>query len=196
MVVDFRQTRFLKSAAALADLPADTGREVAFAGRSNSGKSSALNAITGIRGLARMSKTPGRTQLINLFSVAKAQYFVDLPGYGYARVPQAVQQQWGRLMENYFTSRKALTALVLVMDIRHPLTEFDARMLTWTAPLHLPVLILLNKADKLSRGATLKVQRDVTGRLRERALVRVFSALSGEGVENVRQVIADWFANA
>lgn len=194
MVVDFRQTRFLKSAAALTDLPADTGREVAFAGRSNSGKSSALNAIAGVKGLARVSKTPGRTQLINLFTVMHAQRFVDLPGYGYAKVPEAVRAGWTRLMEDYFLSRGALAGLVLVMDIRHPLTEFDARMLAWTAPLSLPVQVLLSKADKLSRSAALVVRRQMMDRLQGQAQVQVFSAMSGDGVESIRQVIAGWFA--
>ncbi|MGH8398316.1 MAG: ribosome biogenesis GTP-binding protein YihA/YsxC [Gammaproteobacteria bacterium] len=195
MDVDFRRTRFLKSAAALSDLPPDTGREVAFAGRSNSGKSSALNIIAGIKGLARVSKTPGRTQLINLFTVADAQRFVDLPGYGYAKVPEAVRAGWNRLMEDYFSSRQALVGLVLVMDIRRPLTDFDASMLAWVAPLNLSVLALLNKADKLSRSTALGVQSKVASELGRRAQVQVFSALSGYGVEEAREVIAGWFAD-
>ncbi|HVA54521.1 MAG TPA: ribosome biogenesis GTP-binding protein YihA/YsxC [Gammaproteobacteria bacterium] len=192
MAADFRRTRFEKSAASLADLPADTGREVAFAGRSNSGKSSALNAIVGVKGLARVSKTPGRTQLINYFSVSEARYLVDLPGYGYARVPLAVQRQWEMLLGNYFTCRKTLAGLVLVMDVRRPLTEFDTRLLAWTTPLQLPVLALLSKSDKLSSSAALAVQRQVAQRLKDQAQVGVFSAPSKTGVENARQVISEW----
>ncbi|HVC37413.1 MAG TPA: ribosome biogenesis GTP-binding protein YihA/YsxC [Gammaproteobacteria bacterium] len=196
MTADFRTTRFLKSAASLTDLPSDTGREVAFAGRSNSGKSSALNAISGVNGLARVSKTPGRTQLINFFAVSEARYLVDLPGYGYARVPLAVQRQWGRLMEDYFTSRSTLAGLVLVMDIRQPLTEFDIRLLAWTTPLQLPVLALLSKADKLSRSAAQAVQLQVAQRLQGQAQVQVFSAMSKSGAENARQVIANWLSSS
>ncbi|MGA9853057.1 MAG: ribosome biogenesis GTP-binding protein YihA/YsxC [Gammaproteobacteria bacterium] len=196
MTVDFRHTCFLKSAASMAGLPADSGREVAFAGRSNSGKSSALNAITGVKALARVSKTPGRTRLINLFTVTDAQRFVDLPGYGYAKVPNAVRAGWNQLMEDYFNLRSALAGLVLVMDIRHPLTDFDARMLAWVAPLNLPVLVLLSKADKLSRSAALGIHRSVAAELAGRAGVQVFSAFSGDGVESARQVIAGWFADS
>jgi GTP-binding protein len=195
MVADFRHTRFVKSAASLADLPPDSSREVAFAGRSNSGKSSALNAISGIKGLARVSKTPGRTQLINYFSVTETRYLVDLPGYGYARVPPTVQRQWGILLEDYFIYRKPLAGLVLVMDVRRPLTEFDARLLAWTMPIQLPVLVLLSKADKLSSSAALTVQREVAQRLQNQAQVEVFSALSKTGVEIARQVIGKWLAS-
>ncbi|MGH8283804.1 MAG: ribosome biogenesis GTP-binding protein YihA/YsxC [Gammaproteobacteria bacterium] len=195
MAVDFRQTRFLKSAASLADLPSDSGREVAFAGRSNSGKSSALNVIAGVKGLARVSRTPGRTQLINFFTVVDAWRFVDLPGYGYAKVPDVVRASWNRLMEDYFGSRQTLAGLVLVMDIRHPLTDFDSRMLAWVAPLNLPVLALLNKADKVSRSAALGVQRSVAAELGGRAQAQVFSALSGDGVERARQLISGWYAD-
>jgi len=196
MAADFSHTRFVKSAASLADLPADTGREVAFAGRSNSGKSSALNAITGVKGLARVSKTPGRTQLINYFSVSEARYLVDLPGYGYARVPLAVQRQWGMLLEDYFMCRKTLAGLVLVMDVRRPLTEFDTRLLAWTTPLQLPVLVLLSKADKLSSSAALAVQRQVAHSLKDQAQVEAFSAPSKTGVENARRVIREWLSSS
>ncbi|MGH8307465.1 MAG: ribosome biogenesis GTP-binding protein YihA/YsxC [Gammaproteobacteria bacterium] len=195
MDADFRHTRFLKSAASLEDLPSDTGREVAFAGRSNSGKSSVLNAITGVKGLARVSKTPGRTQLVNFFTVTDAQRFVDLPGYGYAKVPAAVRAGWNRLMEDYFSSRQALAGLVLVMDIRHPLRNFDTQMLAWVAPLNLPVLVLLNKADKLSPSAARGVQRSVAAEIGGRGQMQLFSALSGDGVDSARQTITDWFAD-
>jgi len=196
MATDFRHTSFLKSVASLAGLPPDTGREVAFAGRSNSGKSSALNAITGVKALARVSRTPGRTQLINFFTVSEARYLVDLPGYGYARVPPAVQRRWGQLMEGYFISRRALAGVVLVMDIRHPLTEFDARLLAWTSPLQLPVLVLLSKADKLSRSEAMAVQRQVLQRLQGQVQVLVFSAISKSGIEAARQVICGWLSGS
>jgi len=193
MPADFRHTRFLKSAAALADLPADEGREVAFAGRSNAGKSSALNAITGVNGLARVSKTPGRTQLINLFEFDQDRRLVDLPGYGYAKVPTAVQAEWGRLMEAYFESRQVLAGLVLVMDIRHPLTDFDWRMLAWSEPLNLPVLALLTKADKLTRNHANQAVQAVTKQLAGRDVqAQVFSAVTRTGVEAARSIIAGW----
>ncbi|MGA9854955.1 MAG: ribosome biogenesis GTP-binding protein YihA/YsxC, partial [Gammaproteobacteria bacterium] len=163
--------------------------------RSNSGKSSALNAISVVKGLARVSKTPGRTQLINYFSVSEARYLVDLPGYGYARVPLTVQRRWGMLMEDYFMCRKTLAGLVLVMDVRRPLTEFDIRLLAWTTPMQLPVLALLSKADKLSGGAALAVQRQVAQRLKHQTQVEVFSALSKTGVEIARQLIGKWLAS-
>lgn len=194
MPADFRHTRFLKSAAALADLPPDTGREVAFAGRSNAGKSSALNAITGVNGLARVSKTPGRTQLINLFTLDETRRLVDLPGYGYAKVPDSVRAQWGRLMEQYFSCRQALVGLVLVMDIRHPLTEFDRHMLAWTGPLNLPVLALLTKSDKLTRNHANQAAREVARQLAvfPMATVEIFSAVSRQGVDRVRATLATW----
>lgn len=194
MPADFRHTRFLKSAAALNDLPADAGYEVAFAGRSNAGKSSALNAITGVNGLARVSKTPGRTQLINLFTLDEARRLIDLPGYGYAKVPEAVRLQWGQLMEQYFSYRHVLAGLVLVMDIRHPLTDFDQRMLAWCTPLNLPVLVLLTKADKLTRNHANQAASAVSRQLANYpgAQVRVFSAVSRQGVEEAREVIAGW----
>lgn len=193
MPADFRHTCFLKSASSLNDLPADAGYEVAFAGRSNAGKSSALNAITGVNGLARVSKTPGRTQLINLFTLDETRRLVDLPGYGYAKVPEPVRAHWGQLMEQYFSYRHVLAGLVLVMDIRHPLTDFDQRMLAWCEPLKLPVLALLTKADKLTRNHANQASRAVSSQLTARQVrVQVFSALSREGVEPAREVIAGW----
>ncbi|HET7921931.1 MAG TPA: ribosome biogenesis GTP-binding protein YihA/YsxC [Gammaproteobacteria bacterium] len=190
MPADFRHARFLKSASALADLPPDAGREIAFAGRSNAGKSSALNVLSGVRGLARVSKTPGRTQLINLFTLDAERRLVDLPGYGHANVPEPVRAEWGRLMTAYFGARHALAGLVLVMDIRHPLTAFDEQMLAWCAPLALPVLALLTKADKLGRHQRLQASRPVQQALAGRAEVQVFSALSREGVDAGRAWLA------
>lgn len=192
MPVDFSRTRFMKSVAGVDALAPDSGREVAFVGRSNAGKSSVLNAIAGIRGLARASKIPGRTQLINYFSVTERRYLVDLPGYGYARAPQALQQQWGQLVESYFSSRRSLTGLVLVMDIRRPFSENDARLLNWVQPLELPVLALLNKADKVSRSKALMVLQRMKQELDARFQVQLFSAHLKTGVEDTREVISDW----
>lgn len=192
MRLDFRHTRFLTSAADLAGLPPDQGREVAFAGRSNSGKSSALNSITGVSGLARVSKTPGRTRLINLFSVDGNLRLVDLPGYGYAKVPQAERARWGELLESYFAERRCLAGLVMVMDVRHPLTDFDLQLLAFAGPLALPVHVLLSKSDKLGYGAAQKSLAAVKRELRTRASVQLFSALSGGGVEDAQQQLAGW----
>lgn len=192
MRLDFRHTRFLTSAADLGGLPPDLGREVAFAGRSNSGKSSALNAITGVSGLARVSKTPGRTRLINLFSVDGNLRFADLPGYGYAKVPQAERARWAEMLESYFGQRRCLAGLVLVMDVRHPLTDFDQQLLAFAGPLSLPVHVLLSKADKLGYGASQKSLAAVKRGLLGRASVQLFSAFSGNGVEDAQQLLAGW----
>src|SRR5690606_21349224 len=143
MALDFRHTRFLTSAPHAGACPPDTGREVAFAGRSNAGKSSAINAITGVNGLARVSKTPGRTQLLNFFHVTDASRLVDLPGYGYARVPDAERNRWQSMIEGYLAARQSLAGLVLIMDARHPLKPFDTQMLAWCAHQQLAVHVLL-----------------------------------------------------
>lgn len=192
MRLDFRHIRFLTSAADLGGLPPDQGREVAFAGRSNAGKSSALNAITGVSGLARVSKTPGRTRLLNLFTVEGELRLVDLPGYGYAKVPEAERLRWGQLLEGYLTGRRCLTGLMLIMDVRHPLTDFDQQLLAFTGPLSLRVHILLSKSDKLGRGAAQKSLAAVKRGLQGRASVQLFSAHSGDGVEDAQQVLAGW----
>lgn len=153
MSMDYRAAHFLLSAPDRAHAPPDRGREVAFAGRSNAGKSSALNALTGRRGLARVSRTPGRTQLLNFFEVAPGRRLVDLPGYGYAKVAREVKARWERALEDYLTRRQSLCGLVLVMDIRHPLTGADEALLHWCTAASLPVHVLLTKADKLGRGA-------------------------------------------
>jgi GTP-binding protein len=193
MTLDFRHARFLKSCAQLADLPADRGREIAFAGRSNAGKSSALNAISGVAGLARVSKLPGRTRLINLFALDGSLRLVDLPGYGYARVPEAERRRWGELLDGYFRGRRALAGAVLVMDVRHPLTDFDRQLLAFAAPLALPLHILLSKADKLGRAAAERSLAAVRKQLAGRASVQLFSAPSGDGVEQARKVLSGWF---
>lgn len=194
MRLDLRHTRFMTSAAELRGLSPDRGREVAFAGRSNAGKSSALNAITGVSGLARVSKTPGRTRLINLFDVAPEQRLVDLPGYGYAKVSQAERARWGQLLDAYLNERQSLAGLVLVMDIRHPLMDFDRELLDYAGPLSLPVHVLLSKADKLGRGAGLKTLAEVKRGLMARASVQLFSAHSGEGVEEAQGLVGEWLA--
>lgn len=190
MSLDFRHARFLLSVARPEQAPPDRGSEVAFAGRSNAGKSSALNAVAGVRGLARTSKTPGRTQLINFFGLDEDRRLVDLPGYGYARVPEAQRRAWRGLMEGYFTGRRSLRGLVLVMDARHPLKPFDAQMLDWCRYRGLPVHVLLTKADKLSRNQGLKVLSQVRRSLPEGATAQLFSALKGTGVEEAQMRIA------
>ncbi len=189
------QASFSLSAARPADLPASRA-EVAFAGRSNAGKSSALNALARHHRLAFVSKTPGRTQLINFFAVAADTFLVDLPGYGYAKVPLEVRRGWEELLSGYLQYRSSLMGLVLIMDVRHPLTPLDWRMLDWFAPGGRPVRILLTKADKLSRGAALKTWNEVRRALanRPQVSVQLFSSLNKLGVEEAEAVIAEWLA--
>jgi len=193
----FNTAQFLKSAARLDQAPPDTGREAAFAGRSNAGKSSALNAISGHKGLARTSKTPGRTQLINFFAVTPEARLVDLPGYGYAKVPAEVKAQWERHLNAYLAERVSLAGLILLMDVRHPLTDFDRQMLAWCRQADLAVHVLLTKADKLKRGAAqntlLGVKRDL-GLLHPAATVQLFSALDGSGLDEARTLLSTWLA--
>ena len=162
---DYRQARFLTSAASLRQLPGDEGREVAFAGRSNAGKSSAINALTGRRSLARTSRTPGRTRLINFFEIGERRRLVDLPGYGYAKVPRSMSREWGDLVGKYLESRASLAGVVILMDIRYPLTDLDATLLDWCAAADLPVLAVLTKADKLARGRRAAALAGVSGGL-------------------------------
>jgi GTP-binding protein len=173
---------FLKSAANPADFPADTGKEVAFVGRSNSGKSTALNALTGARKLARVSKTPGRTQLLNFFALGEDHRLVDLPGYGFARVAQETQARWQRSLEVYLSERASLVGLIVTMDIRRGVTRLDEQLLRWLEPRNLPVAVLLTKADKLSRSAGLAQERRVAAELGPAATVMRFSAPAGHGV--------------
>jgi GTP-binding protein len=186
---------FLLSVAQSAQLPPDHGAEVAFAGRSNSGKSSALNAITHRKGLARVSKTPGRTQLINFFTLDEGQALVDLPGYGYAAVPARVKAGWDALLGGYLRDRQALRGVVLIMDCRHPLTEHDEVLLEFCAEAGRRVHVLLSKSDKLSRNDRAKVLRTVKARLAELSpsfSVQLFSVLSGEGLDEARERVAAW----
>lgn len=185
----YPNAQFLTSANTPAQFVPDEGSEVAFAGRSNSGKSSAINAILGRRGLARTSKTPGRTQLVNFFSVGENVRVTDLPGYGYARVPDAVRQHWGKLMDRYFLGRQSLAGLFIVMDIRRPLTDFDQGMLNWAREAGCPAHILLTKADKLSRGAGAAALLGVRKAIGGAATVQLFSALKGTGVEEARAML-------
>ena len=193
----YQGARFLTAASRLDHAPPDDGREVAFAGRSNAGKSSAINAICHQSALARTSKTPGRTQQLIFFALDEARRLVDLPGYGYARVSESVKLDWQRHMAEFLERRQALKGLVIVMDIRHPLTDYDRQMLSWGSAADLPMLLLLTKADKLKRGAVrstqLAVERE-TRALGGPANIRVltFSAPERSGVEAVQSVLDDW----
>lgn len=191
----YQAVRFFNSVNEFGQLPLDTGCEVALAGRSNAGKSSALNVLTGQRQLARVSKTPGRTQMINFFEVAPERYLVDLPGYGYAKVPDAIRRHWQDLLERYLRERVALRGLLLLMDVRHPLTELDRQMLDCCAVRRLPVQILLTKADKLSRGAGAAVRQQVEKSLcadYPQAGVQLFSAPTGQGRDEIYQWLDEW----
>lgn len=186
---------FIKSASQVDQCPADQGLEVAFAGRSNAGKSSALNTLTHAR-LARTSKTPGRTQLINFFGLDEQRRLVDLPGYGYAKVPLELKEHWKKHLDAYLTSRHSLAGVVLVMDIRHALSPFDCMMLEWADNTGLPVHILLSKADKLSFGAAkgelLKVQNRVRKEFGNRASVQLFSSPKRLGIDEAHAVLESW----
>jgi GTP-binding protein len=185
---------FLKSAASPDDFPADTGREVAFVGRSNSGKSTAMNVLTGVRKLARVSKTPGRTQLLNFFSVGADRRLVDLPGYGFARVAPEVQKRWRRSLETYLTCRASLAGLVITMDIRRGVTPLDEQLLRWLEPRGLPVAVLLTKADKLGRGAAIEQERKLKAELGPTIPATRFSALTHDGVREAQGWIDAWLA--
>jgi GTP-binding protein len=185
---------FLISAQTLAQCPADEGWEIAFAGRSNAGKSSALNCLTSAR-LARTSKTPGRTQLINFFSVDEQRRLVDLPGYGYAKVPEAMRREWGRHLGDYIGQRECLCGVVIMMDIRHPLTAFDHQLMAVAASRHLPVHILLTKSDKLKRGpaaAQLQMVRDELKLLNGEFSVQLFSSLKATGTGEAWKKLDEW----
>jgi GTP-binding protein len=191
----YNRAKFIISVASLAQLPFDAGREVAFAGRSNAGKSSAINTITNIRGLAHTSKTPGRTQLINFFELDDERRLVDLPGYGYAKVPERIKRQWQQLLEDYLQGRNSLCGLVLVMDVRHPMTEFDEQMLLWANAVEMPVHILLTKSDKLKRGAAstaLLQVRKAVAEYTNPITVQLFSSLKRDGVEQVHTQLDGW----
>ena len=190
-----QQASFLISAAKVDQCPPDLGHEVAFAGRSNAGKSSALNTLTHAS-LARTSKTPGRTQLLNFFQLDEQRRLVDLPGYGYAKVPIPLKLHWQKHLEAYLSSRESLRGLILMMDIRHPLTDFDRLMLDWSNASGMPLHILLTKADKLNFGAAknalLKVQRDIQQNWGDAFSIQLFSAPKRLGVDDALAVLAEW----
>jgi GTP-binding protein len=194
---EYQRATFLLSAAQLSQLPPDQGIEVAFVGRSNAGKSSVLNQLTKNKKLARVSKTPGRTQHINLFVLDEDRRLIDLPGYGYAKVPHEVKEKWQKTLGDYLRTRECLRGLVLVMDIRHPLTEFDTNLLAWATASNLAVHILLNKADKLPFNALKKTLMAVNKFIQDSpnpTTCQIFSALKGEGVTELREQLDNWYA--
>lgn len=190
----FQTAVFTQSAAKLAQCPLDHGFEVAFAGRSNAGKSSAINRITGQKKLARISKTPGRTQLINFFGLRDEQRLVDLPGYGYAKVAIAKKLEWQKHLEQYLEKRASLTGLVLVMDVRHPLQPFDTVMLDWVKQYQIQCHILITKADKLKRGPAMQALFQVEKSVADYPHIsaQLFSATNGMGLEQARETLYDW----
>ena len=195
----YRAAHFLTSAAKLAQCPPDEGWEVAFAGRSNAGKSSAINSLTNNKKLAKTSKTPGRTQLINFFELTDSQRLVDLPGYGFAKVPVAVKKEWTRQLESYLAKRECLRGMILLMDVRHPLQPFDEQMLNWALAAHMPVHILLTKADKLKKGPAgnaLQAVRKAMKPHEDLVSVQLFSALKHTGHEHLIQVLNGWLTDA
>lgn len=188
------QARFLTSAAGPEGFPPDTGTEVAVVGRSNSGKSSAINRIVARVGLARVSKTPGRTQLINFFETGAERRLVDLPGYGFARVPEPVRRDWRRLVDSYLRGRQSLNGLLVTVDIRRGLGDLDRSLVSWAGELNLPLTILLTKSDKLSRGAGSATLEAVRRELPDTALVLRFSSLDKTGVDEARSRLETWLA--
>jgi len=188
------QPTFIKGAYTLQQLPDDTGVEVAFAGRSNVGKSSTLNTLAGVKSLARTSKTPGRTQEINFFDLGNDRRLVDLPGYGYAKVSEARQRHWAETLGEYLLSRKSLVGLILLMDIRHPLKEFDRNMVHWCTHAGLPVYVILNKCDKLSHGKASASLLDVKQKLAKFPIdgIQLFSSLKRTGVDEALQKLCYW----
>lgn len=197
LTVHYNTAKFFKSAAKLNQCPRDSLAEVAFAGRSNAGKSSAINTLTNNHKLARTSKTPGRTQLINFFDLnIPGLRIVDLPGYGYAKVPIEMKVHWQQHLEDYLQKRDCLQGVVLVMDIRHPMKEFDQMMVDWCETTQMPLHILLTKADKLKKGPAqstlLKLRKTLSERLGDLVTVQIFSALKKQGVDQLRNRLDDW----
>ena len=200
-LIKFQSAEFTTSAPSLKQCPEDSGCEVAFAGRSNAGKSSAINTLTRNKSLARTSKTPGRTQMINYFTLAEGKRLVDLPGYGYAKVPIAMKAQWDRHLAEYLQQRKSLGGLILLMDIRHPLQDYDRQMLNWAAQAGLPVHILLTKSDKLKRGPAQSTLLKVDSFLREMdpgvtlLTVQTFSSLKKQGLPELEAQLNCWLSD-
>jgi len=189
-------THFVMSAPDIRHLPSDAGIEVAFAGRSNAGKSSALNTLTQQKSLARISKTPGRTQLINLFEVEPGIRLVDLPGYGYAQVPEEMKRKWQRSLGEYLQMRNSLKGLVVLMDIRHPLKDLDQQMIQWAVDVGTPVMLLLTKADKLASGARqaqIKMVREAVKEFMGDIQVEAFSSPKKMGVDKLSDKLNTWF---
>lgn len=189
----YRAARYVISAHHLRQLPADEGYEVAFAGRSNAGKSSAINTLTGQKSLARTSKTPGRTQQIVIFDIDEHRRIADLPGYGYAKVPEKLKAHWQKVMQQYFESRQCLRGVVLVVDIRHPMRPFDEQMLAWCAASGVPCHVLLTKADKLKRGPTQAALHQVRKALPPDASAQVWSSKSRDGLDRLIQLLNQWY---
>jgi GTP-binding protein len=190
------QAKFINSSPHLRDTPPDIGLEIAFAGRSNAGKSSAINTLTRQNNLARTSKTPGRTQALNFFEINEHKRFVDLPGYGYAKVPLPVKKKWHELMETYLTKRQSLCGIILVMDVRHPMTEFDQQMIEWCHHAQLPLHIILTKADKLNFGAAKNSLLKVQNELQNTAVpltLQLFSSLKKSGIDEIHHALNHLF---
>lgn len=183
---------FIKSAHEAHQFPPDSGREVAVAGRSNSGKSTAINALVRRRNLARTSKTPGRTQLINFFEVAQECRLVDLPGYGYAKVSSSVRRHWRELLDAYFRQRRSLVGLIITVDVRRGLNDLDEVMLNWAREAEVPAAVLLTKVDKLSRNAALSRRAEIARTLPESVPLVLFSAPAKKGVEDARALLVGW----
>jgi len=196
-VIPFNTASYSISATTLEQCPPDTALEVAFVGRSNAGKSSAINALTGQHKLARTSKTPGRTQLLNFFTLGDNRYLVDLPGFGYAKVPPAMKRKWQQQLERYLRLRKSLKGLVLLMDIRHPFKDSDETMVAWCLDAKLPLHILLTKSDKLkhgaARGALLQARRQMANHA-DLVSIQLFSSVTGEGVDELRMKLSTWLS--
>ncbi|GHU26069.1 putative GTP-binding protein EngB [Betaproteobacteria bacterium] len=191
----FKHAAFHTTVANLSDLPADSVSEVAFAGRSNVGKSSAINTLADHTRLAFVSKTPGRTQYLNYFQLGDGKYWVDLPGYGFAKAPAEIRDQWENLLAPYLMQRSPLVGLVLIMDSRHPLTELDVQMINWFAQTGKPIHVLLSKADKLARSEQARVMREVKAALAglgSRFSVQLFSSLKHTGIEEAEKVLCEW----
>jgi GTP-binding protein len=194
----FQNLTFIQSAQELTDLPPHAGLEIAFAGRSNAGKSSAINALANHNRLAFVSKTPGRTQLINFFRMATGDYLVDLPGYGYAKVPHTVRAHWQGLLEFYLTTRDQLCGLALMMDVRRPLTDLDVLMLNWFIPTGKPVHVLLTKSDKLTPNQGRQTLREVQTALAKSSPLfsaQLFSSTKKTGIDEAEAVLAGWLPN-
>jgi GTP-binding protein len=189
----YRTASYVISAHHLKQLPPDTGFEVAFAGRSNAGKSSAINTLTDQKSLARTSKTPGRTQQIVIFDLDEQRRIADLPGYGYAKVPPKLKAHWQQVMQRYFEQRDCLRGVVLVMDIRHPMKPFDEQMLAWCAASEVPCHVLMTKADKLKRGPAQAALHKLRKALPEGASAQVFSAKNREGLELLLERLNSWY---